>query len=89
MPNLTKSWGQQMVTMDMVWTAIDNIAAANDMSTSGLARHCGLDATTFNKSKRHTRDGDRCLSMTTILRVLNKLGMSLAEFEKHMNPRTK
>lgn len=74
-----------MITVEMVWLAIDNIAAERGMTPSGLARHCGLDATTFNKSKRHTAAGDdRCLCMSTVLRVLNTLDMTLADFERYM-----
>ena len=75
-----------MIGIEMVWRAIDNIAASHGMSCSGLAKYCGLDPTTFNKSKRHTASGeDRCLCMTTVLRVINRLGMTLAEFEQHMD----
>ena len=35
-----------------VWRAIDTLAAENGLSASGLAKRSGLDATTFNPSKR-------------------------------------
>ncbi len=40
-----------------VWRAIDALAARRGMTVSGLARAAGLDATTFNKSKRQAGDG--------------------------------
>ncbi len=53
------------------WTAIDKLAARMGMSCSGLAKACGLDPTTFNKSKRWTRDGKpRWLSMNTMAKVV-------------------
>lgn len=45
------------MTHEDIWQAIDRLAMANNMSCSGLARCSGLDPTTFNKSKRWTRDG--------------------------------
>ena len=35
-----------------LWRALDTLAAENGMTPSGLARAAGLDATTFNRSKR-------------------------------------
>jgi phage repressor protein C with HTH and peptisase S24 domain len=40
-----------------IWRAIDALAARRGMTASGLARAAGLDATTFNKSKRAGPDG--------------------------------
>ena len=37
--------------------ALDTLAAENGLSASGLARRAGLDATTFNPSKRRMPDG--------------------------------
>ena len=42
---------------DDIWRALDTLAAERGLSTSGLARRAGLDATTFNPSKRRTPDG--------------------------------
>ncbi|MEL6750854.1 MAG: helix-turn-helix transcriptional regulator [Pseudomonadota bacterium] len=46
-----------MFSHKQVWSAIDALAARNDMSVSRLARTAGLDPTTFNKSKRESADG--------------------------------
>ncbi|MDH3911910.1 MAG: helix-turn-helix transcriptional regulator [Rhodospirillales bacterium] len=64
-----------------IWRAIDRLAAKYDMSASGLARHAGLDPTTFNKSKRITKDGKhRWPSTESVSKVLNATGASVAEF---------
>ncbi len=64
-----------------IWRAIDRIAAKHGMSASGLARRSGLDPTTFNKSKRITKEGkQRWPSMESISKILTATGDSLAEF---------
>ena len=40
-----------------VWDAVDKLAKKHGLSPSGLAKLAGLDATTFNKSKRLRDDG--------------------------------
>ncbi len=52
-------WGglNPMLTHAQIWLAIDRLATRAGLSTSGLAVRAGLDATTFNKSKRMTPDG--------------------------------
>ena len=42
---------------ESLWAAVDSVAAARGLTSSGLARACGLDATAFNKSKRVDRYG--------------------------------
>lgn len=64
-----------------VWRAIDRLAEAYGMTPSGLARRAGLDPTTFNKSKRITREGkQRWPSTESIAKVLAATGATLAEF---------
>ena len=46
-----------MLTHSEVWAAIDALADRHGLSVSGLAKRSGLDATTFNRSKRTTRGG--------------------------------
>ena len=48
-----------MLTHKQIWAAIDALAARYGMSPSGLARKSGLDATTFNPSKRTAEDGKK------------------------------
>ena len=69
-----------MMTHDEIWGAIDALAARNSMSVSRLAREAGLDATTFNKSKRLGADGrPRWPSTESIAKVLSATGSSLSE----------
>lgn len=64
-----------------VWRGIDRLAAKYGMSPSGLARRAGLDPTTFNKSKRVTKDGkQRWPSTESLAKILEATGASLAEF---------
>lgn len=64
-----------------VWRAIDRLAARYNLSPSGLARQAGLDPTTFNKSKRITKEGkQRWPSTESLAKVLNATGASLSEF---------
>ncbi len=68
-----------------VWRAIDRLAAKHGMSASGLARRSGLDPTTFNKSKRITKEGkQRWPSTESVSKVLAATGDSLAEFVAQM-----
>ena len=63
------------------WAAIDEIAAECGLTASGLARTAGLDPTTFNKSKRVTKDGhERWPGNASVARVLSATGTSFIEF---------
>lgn len=68
-----------------IWRAIDRLATEHGMSPSGLARRAGLDPTTFNKSKRVTREGkQRWPSTESISKVLEATGASISEFLAHV-----
>lgn len=70
-----------MLTHDQVWGALDRLAARAGLSPSGLARRAGLDATTFNKSKRITPDGrTRWPSTESVAKALTATGSSLDLF---------
>jgi phage repressor protein C with HTH and peptisase S24 domain len=70
-----------MLSHAQVWTALDRLAERYGMTASGLARKAGLDATSFNKSKRVSPDGrQRWPSTESISKVLNATGASLREF---------
>jgi phage repressor protein C with HTH and peptisase S24 domain len=70
-----------MLTHSQVWAAIDALAARYNMTASGLAKKAGLDATTFNKSKRATPEGrQRWPSTESIAKVLDATGATLDEF---------
>jgi len=64
-----------------VWQAIDQLAGDHGFSPSGLARRAGLDPTTFNKSKRVSRDGrPRWPSTESISKILEATGATMADF---------
>ncbi len=64
-----------------IWRALDTLAAEHGLSVSGLARQSGLDATTFNPSKRCMPDGRaRWPSTESLAKVLNATGASLEAF---------
>jgi len=69
------------LTHDQVWSAIDAIAARYGLSASGLAKKSGLDATSFNKSKRTAPDGHlRWPSTESVAKVLEATGATVDEF---------
>ena len=64
-----------------VWRAIDRLAAKCETAPSRPASIAGLDPTTFNKSKRVTKDGkQRWPSTESLSKILSATGASLAEF---------
>jgi phage repressor protein C with HTH and peptisase S24 domain len=64
-----------------VWRALDTLAAEHGLSTSGLAKRAGLDATTFNPSKRRMPDGRaRWPSTESLAKVLDATGATLDAF---------
>ncbi len=70
-----------MLSHTQIWAAIDALAARYGLTASALARKAGLDATTFNKSKRQTPDGRlRWPSTESVAKVLDATGASLDEF---------
>jgi phage repressor protein C with HTH and peptisase S24 domain len=76
-----------MLSHDRIWAAIDALAERYGMSASGLARKAGLDATSFNKSKRTSPEGrDRWPSTESISKILRATGASLDEFMKLVEP---
>ena len=66
-----------------LWKAIDGLARQEGLSVSALARRAGLDATSFNPSKRFG-PGDpprpRWPSTESLTRILDATGLSLGEF---------
>jgi phage repressor protein C with HTH and peptisase S24 domain len=70
-----------MLSHKDVWNGIDQLAARNGLSASGLARRAGLDPTTFNKSKRITSEGKpRWPSTESVAKILAATKTSMAEF---------
>jgi phage repressor protein C with HTH and peptisase S24 domain len=69
------------LTHEQVWSAIDALAARYGLSASGLAKKSGLDATSFNKSKRIAPDGHlRWPSTESVAKVLEATGATVDEF---------
>jgi phage repressor protein C with HTH and peptisase S24 domain len=76
-----------MLSHDQIWSGIDRLAERHDLTPSGLARRAGLDATSFNKSKRLSPDGRlRWPSTESIAKVLEATGASMEEFLSFMRP---
>ena len=70
-----------MITPEDVWSRLDSLAREQGLTPSGLAKAAGLDATTFNPSRRAGLDGAlRWPSMGSLLRALDVLGVHLATF---------
>jgi len=70
-----------MLTHEQIWSAIDALAKAKKLSTSGLARNSGLDPTSFNKSKRFTgQNRKRWPSTESISKALRSTNTTIAEF---------
>jgi phage repressor protein C with HTH and peptisase S24 domain len=70
-----------MLSHDQIWGALDRLAERHGLSPSGLAKKAGLDATTFNKSKRITNDGrHRWPSTESVSKALTATGVSVDAF---------
>lgn len=68
-----------------VWRAVDRLAHEHGMSTSRLARKAGLDPTTFNKSKRASKEGKlRWPSTESISKILMATGANVGEFMSYL-----
>lgn len=70
-----------MLTHAQIWRAVDRLAERHGMTASALAKRAGLDATTFNRSKREAPDGrPRWPSTESIAKILAATGASLDDF---------
>ena len=70
-----------MLSHAEIWGALDRLATKQSISPSRLARDSGLDATSFNKSKRITSSGKpRWPSTESISKVLRTVGMDFEDF---------
>ncbi len=64
-----------------IWRALDTLAAEHGLSASGLAKKAGLDATTFNPSKRIMPDGRaRWPSTESVAKALDAVGAGFDGF---------
>ena len=70
-----------MITHSEIWFAIDRLAEKTGRSPSGLAVEAGLDATSFNRSKRVSGSGkDRWPSTESVSKILSVVGVSFEDF---------
>ena len=76
-----------MLSHERIWAAIDLLAERYGLSASGLARKAGLDATSFNRSKRTSPEGrDRWPSTESVAKVLKATGAGLDELLRLIEP---
>src|SRR5690554_3079675 len=72
---------RSMLSHRALWEALDALAERHGLSTSGLAKLAGLDATAFNPSKRISKDGrERWPSTESIAKVLEATSESFEGF---------
>lgn len=70
-----------MLTHQAIWRGLDLLAERNRLSASGLAKRAGLDPTTFNRSKRTTKQGKpRWPSTESLAKVLDATTTTMADF---------
>ncbi|MCD7059068.1 S24 family peptidase [Pelagibacterium xiamenense] len=70
-----------MLSHRAIWAALDALAERHQLSTSGLAKLAGLDATAFNPSKRVSKDGrERWPSTESIAKVLEATNETFDSF---------
>ena len=75
-----------MLSNDNLWRAIDRLARDNNLSCSAMARISGLDPTTFNRSKRWSREGQpRWPSTNSISKILASTGSTIDDFTKYID----
>jgi phage repressor protein C with HTH and peptisase S24 domain len=70
-----------MLSHAQIWNALDLLAERHGLSPSALAKKAGLDATTFNKSKRVTVEGrERWPSTESVSKALAATGVPIDTF---------
>ncbi|MDX1540731.1 MAG: helix-turn-helix transcriptional regulator [Geminicoccaceae bacterium] len=74
-----------MFTHAQMWSGIDRLARHHNLTPSGLARRAGLDPTTFNPSKRITKENKaRWPSTESLMKILEATRTPLSEFVQMM-----
>jgi phage repressor protein C with HTH and peptisase S24 domain len=78
-----------MLSHERIWSAIDHLAERHNLTASGLAKRAGLDATSFNRSKRISPDGrKRWPSTESVSKILAATGASLEDFLRLVEPKS-
>lgn len=71
------------MTHGEIWDAIDSFARSRNMTCSCMARRGGLNATTFNPSKRVGPGGkERWPSMQSVVKVLDANNAYMIDFAR-------
>lgn len=74
-----------MFTHAEIWRGIDRLAEQHGLTASGLARRAGLDPTTFNPSKRITKQGKpRWPSTESLAKILDAMRTPTGQFVRLM-----
>ncbi|MCB9993062.1 MAG: helix-turn-helix transcriptional regulator [Hyphomicrobiaceae bacterium] len=67
-----------MISHRQAWRQIDQLAKRHGLTPSGLARRAGLDATTFNPSKRISKEGrERWPTLESVAKAAAAVGEDL------------
>jgi phage repressor protein C with HTH and peptisase S24 domain len=75
-----------MFTHEEVWLGIDRLARHHGLTPSGLARRAGLDPTTFNPSKRITKeDKPRWPSTESLAKILTATATPFSQYVAMMS----
>lgn len=75
-----------MFTHAQMWSGIDRLARHHGLTPSGLARKAGLDPTTFNPSKRITKENkSRWPSTESLAKILDATGTPFPQFVAMMS----
>jgi len=73
------------MTHNEIWHAIESFAGDRNLSCSGLAKKSGLDPTTFNRSKRFSKQGqERWPNVHSIAKILSATGSTMGDFVKYV-----
>ncbi len=73
-----------IITHEMVWAALDNLAHENHITCSRMAVVSGLDMTALNKSKRIGACGKaHWPSVETVVKIMAAMDISWIEFAKY------
>jgi phage repressor protein C with HTH and peptisase S24 domain len=75
------------MTHEDIWKAIERFAIEHKMSCSGLAKRSGLDPTTFNRSKRWSKEGKpRWPSTHSLSKILSSTHSNIEDFARYVQP---
>lgn len=76
-----------MITNAMFWRAIDNLAAAHNISCSRMAQISGMDITALNKCKRRGAGGKpHWMSVGSLVKIINAMNVTWRDFADYFPP---